>query len=213
QNHPVKYSFSSEDLKLWYNPQLLEKVFYNVLMNAFKYADENTTIFIDTDIISMEGSDYSDKVDRNFNEAFVISIFNKGDNLPEDKLEKIFEPFYRLKNTHSTHSSGIGLSLNKMIMKLHHGDIWAENVDGEGLSFKILLPVGSEHLQENELTPVEPETGIEFADNEKKYTILLVEDNSEIRYYLKSRLSNLYQVYDCDNGYDALKVLRKKDIS
>lgn len=224
QSHKVIFTPPTDELKVWYNPQLLEKVFYNVLMNAFKYSEDNTPIVIDTAIVPMDKPPFAGKSDRRFDEALLISLFNEGENLPEDKLEKIFEPFYRLNKAHSEHSSGIGLSLNKMIMQLHHGSIWAENIPGKGIMFKILLPLGCDHLQEKEFADSDIENTDEQTlppshhknketGTEKSPSLLLVEDNNEIRNYLKSKLSPYYTLYDCSNGKDALKIVKSKDIS
>lgn len=222
QNHSISLTITDKDLNCWYNPQLLEKVFYNVLMNAFKYSKENSPIIMESQIVSAEAVASHIKTNRDFKEALVISIFNEGDTLPEDQLGKIFEPFYRLKRTHSEHSSGIGLSLNKMIMQLHHGDIWAENTEDKGVTFNILIPIGCDHLDKEELAAANQKISEDYTKtpvvkkepvSEKKPSILLVEDNNEIRNYLKSKLSSYYTIYDCDNGNDAIRVLKSKDIS
>lgn len=225
QNHPVRFVSSLKELKLWFNPQLMEKVFYNVLMNGFKYASDNSEIDIFAEEVTM--TDYLDKYTDNkgFKKAFLVTLYNEGDCLPENKLEKIFEPFYRLNDLHNQHSSGIGLSLNRMIMQLHHGNIWAENKEGKGIAFKLLIPIGNIHLRPEEIAPgkanfqgdivsidLKSVTKNEQA-NEKKFTLLLVEDNNEIRSYLKSKLDSHFVVYDCCNAEDALKILKSKYVS
>ena len=228
QNHPLKIHLPETELIAWYNPQLLEKVFYNVLMNAFKYSNEESVISLNVDVITLNKSPYRERVDERVKEAILISVFNEGDIIPEDKLEEVFEPFYRLKNTKSQQGTGIGLSFNRMIMRLHHSDIWVENIDDTGVVFKFLIPIGKDHLREDELcdeteqehrlilTPsVAPKTepAMERPKVEKELrTLLVVEDNNEIRQYLKSKLATIYNVFDCDNGHEALEIIHRREI-
>ena len=228
QNHPLKIHLPETELIAWYNPQLLEKVFYNVLMNAFKYSNEESVISLNIDMITLDKSPYRERVDERVKEAILISVFNEGDIIPEDKLEDVFEPFYRLKNTKSQQGTGIGLSFNRMIMRLHHSDIWVENIGDTGVVFKFLIPIGKDHLREDELcdeteqehrlilTPsVAPKTepAMERPKVEKELrTLLVVEDNNEIRQYLKSKLATIYNVFDCDNGHEALEIIHRREI-
>lgn len=228
QNHPLEVSLPDEEPKLWYNPQLLEKVFSNVLMNAFKYSRSGSTIVLNAAITDMDSGPYRDKTDRQIAQAVLVSVFSESHNIPGDELEKIFEPFYRLENTHNEESSGIGLSHNRMIMRLHHGDIWAENIEGKGIVFKFLIPMGKEHLGEEELsksplgeyplpcaapTAGKPCLPVRHPDSGKGIrTLLIVEDNDEIRCYLKNKLALWYNILDCKNGSEALSILRKKDV-
>ena len=228
QNHPLKIHLPETELIAWYNPQLLEKVFYNVLMNAFKYSNEESVISLNIDMITLDKSPYRERVDERVKEAILISVFNEGDIIPEDKLEEVFEPFYRLKNTKSQQGTGIGLSFNRMIMRLHHSDIWVENIGDTGVVFKFLIPIGKDHLREDELcdeteqehrlilTPsVAPKTepAMERPKVEKELrTLLVVEDNNEIRQYLKSKLATIYNVFDCDNGHEALEIIHRREI-
>lgn len=228
QNHPVEVHFPDAKLKVWYNPQLLEKVFYNVLMNAFKYSKDESMIFLNVEVVDLSESLYRGKVDERVKEGVLVSIANEGATIPEDKLEEVFEPFYRLKNAKGQIGTGIGLSFNRMIMRLHHSDIWVENRGDKGVVFKFLIPMGKDHLQENELSD-EPESGqpLTFTlpalpklttDSERPKvekglrTLLLVEDNEEIRQYLKSKLAIIYNVFDCDNGREALEIIRRREV-
>lgn len=115
-----------------------------------------------------------------------------------------------------------------MIMRLHHSDIWVENIDDTGVVFKFLIPIGKDHLREDELcdeteqehrlilTPsVAPKTepAMERPKVEKELrTLLVVEDNNEIRQYLKSKLATIYNVFDCDNGHEALEIIHRREI-
>ncbi|MGM9735665.1 MAG: two-component regulator propeller domain-containing protein [Candidatus Cryptobacteroides sp.] len=223
QNRHIEYDLPEGPLEIWYNPQLMEKVFYNVLINAFKYSDEESTIRIGVEVIGMEGSRYAGRTDRTVSEAVLTTISDKGNKIPEGEIEEIFEPFYRLKSDEGRPGTGIGLSFNRMIMRLHHGDIWAENTD-DGVAFRFILPVGSEHLQAGEMSEEKCDTSVLAVQDEEpsqerteprqtgydeKRTILIVEDNDEVRKYLKDKLSAIFNIVDCANGNDALELLNK----
>lgn len=221
QNHPLEISISSDtELCLWFNPTLMEKVFYNVLMNAFKYSSEESPILLTTTLIDLEESEYRSRVDVHVKTAVLIAVSNKGTSIPEDKIEEIFQPFYRLGNSLDRTGTGIGLSFNRMIMRLHHSDIWAESTT-EGVAFKFAIPVGCSHLEDSELavrtedTHVFDSCSLETVEDAARYestyssskTLLIVEDNDEIRKYLKDKLSVSYKTMDCSNGREALEIL------
>lgn len=220
RNHPLKLEVSDNIPGLWFNPHLMEKVLYNVIMNAFKYSYDESTITISVDKIDSEGCIYRDHIQVNASEAVVISVFNNCEAIPPEHLEEIFKPFYRLDRTErdSSEGSGLGLSFNRMAMRLHHGDIWAENTT-TGVVFRILLVVGKEFLSEDELSQetVVPDIDmpVTLADEPsrlQRYTILIVEDNAEIRSYLHDKLSTIFNVIDCSNGAEALKLLDSEDV-
>lgn len=214
QNHQLTVNLPADSLILWYNPKLMEKVFHNVIMNAFKYSAKESEIRIDVEMVELDGGAYRDKVDALVKTAAMVSVYNKGEHIPEDKLEAIFEPFYRLEASLSQVGSGIGLSFNRMIMRHHHSDIWAENTP-DGVVFRFLIPEGNAHLSKDELLQAEDRNvkddagAYGFSPENNMRTLLIVEDNSEIRAYLKGKLSSVYNVTECENGREALEILNR----
>ena len=220
---PLELHLPEDGIMLMINPKLMEKVFGNVLMNAFKYSVEESVIQISAEVTDMDGSPYRNRTDSIVDKAVLVSISNEGEHIPEDRLEEIFEPFYRLKSSLNLPGTGIGLSFNRMIMRLHHGDIWAENTQ-DGVVFRMLLPVGTAHLSPEELAvtpgmsrmsddaPADLEEDDDQCVASGSGTLLVVEDNAEIRQYLKDKLSVHYNVITCDNGSEALEILRRMGI-
>lgn len=219
---PLELHLPEEEVMLMFNPGLMEKVFGNVLMNAFKYSEDDSVISISAEMLDMKESPYRTRCDRIVDRAMLVSIADMGEHIPEDRLEEIFEPFYRLKSALNLPGTGIGLSFNRMIMRLHHGDIWAENT-ADGVVFRMLLPAGVSHLSPEEMSdsrdtlqPLEY-AAVELQDDDRESmnpefrTLLVVEDNDEIRKYLKDKLSGRYNVVDCDNGREALEILHRMD--
>lgn len=162
---------------------------------------------------------------------FEISVIDNGIGLVPDKIEKIFERFYQIDNdvTQSNFGTGIGLHLSKSLIELHHGTIKAENrTDCSGSKFTVRLPLGCDHLKADEL--IDPEevsisTDLTLHDNysikedinsetekdekiksKTKYKILIVEDEEDIKNYLKEELKKFYHILTCENGKKALEI-------
>ena len=123
-----KINFTSDEKTILYaDPDKLSRVFNNLLKNAVNYSKENTDI--DISILNKE------------NQA-TVKITNKGKQIPKEKLDKIFEKFYRLDSsrTSKTGGSGLGLAIAKEIVELHGGRIYAES-DMKETTFSVILPI------------------------------------------------------------------------
>jgi DNA-binding response OmpR family regulator len=148
-----------------------------------------------------------------------ISVSDNGKGISAQNLGKIFDPFYQVCDGQHVASTGtgIGLSLSKGIIELHSGSISVQSSPGKGTTFKVLLPRGKKHLLENEkindfrdeedhthylLPPdadeIDNETVIEV--NHEFHTVLIVEDNYEVRNYIKTHLKDTYNLLEAENG-------------
>ena len=203
-----------ETVDLWIDQSNFDKIIFNILSNAFKYTPDGGTVRISI-------SKTEDNVE------FVIE--NSGEQIAEKHLEKIFERFYQTDVRDAKMGSGVGLHLTKMLVSLHHGEIKAYNTD-EGVAFKVIIPAGNAHLSAEEMTKSENHKDLytknsamqeersstedilysrhEGPDEESKHnktrkTIILVDDDSEMRAYLRQELQAIYNVEVCSNGKDA----------
>lgn len=123
-----KINFTSDEKTILYaDPDKLSRVFNNLIKNAVNYSKENTDI--DISILNKE------------NQA-TVKITNKGKQIPKEKLDKIFEKFYRLDSSRTikTGGSGLGLAIAKEIVELHGGRIYAES-DMKETTFSVILPI------------------------------------------------------------------------
>lgn len=123
-----KINFTSDEKTILYaDPDKLSRVFNNLIKNAVNYSKENTDI--DISIINKENQ-------------VTVNITNKGKQIPKEKLDKIFEKFYRLDSsrTSKTGGSGLGLAIAKEIVELHGGKIYAES-DMKETTFSVILPI------------------------------------------------------------------------
>nr|WP_302830908.1 two-component regulator propeller domain-containing protein [uncultured Bacteroides sp.] len=220
----IRFTFEHEMpiLKAWVDLNNFDKVLMNILSNAFKYTPEEGEIQVSL----TTGRDAARR--DALREYFQIVVTDSGIGIDRNMIERIFERFYQIDNdvTKSNFGTGIGLHLSRSLVQLHHGIIFVENrEDVSGSRFIIRLPSGSAHLRADELETIEveeikhyssPATTLAKLEEEllekdepkagKAKThlhILVVEDEEEIRSYLKSELSDEYKVETCNNGKEA----------
>ncbi len=214
-------------LKVWIDLNNFDKILLNVLSNAFKYTPEGGKITVS---LSTGRNENTRGILKNY---FEIVVADTGIGIDQDKIEQIFERFYQITNdmTQSNFGTGIGLHLAKSLVILHHGTIRAENrEDGNGTRFIIRLPLGSNHLKADELedpdenivkAPVTnmlsllaEEQSVETAPKQRaksRYRVLVVEDEEEIRGYIRDELSGDFRIHESTNGREALEfILREK---
>lgn len=211
------------------DPRKIEKVVINILSNAFKFTKPEGTIKIEVNDVAENSSDtYPDGYLR-------INVSDNGIGIKEDKISKIFDRFYQAEKSSGEHfeGTGIGLALSKEFVELHSGDIYAESNEGKGTMFIVHLPLGKNHFKSDEeiidytdylkttvgYEPVKHpgkgnlgfdsvESGSEIAG--KKTVVHLIEDNADVRSYLKEYLSPEYEVIESENGDDGIKTARSR---
>lgn len=212
--------------ELWIDQGNFDKIIFNILSNAFKYTPENGTISIH--ISGVIANDGVLKVSAG--EYVEFTIRNSGSSIDERYLDKVFDRFFQVDVKDAKVGSGVGLNLAKMLVELHHGDIRAYNTK-EGMAFSVRIPCGSEHLSATELTKPTNHKDLytkslsqdaEFSESKEdvsagmavaeepdtklaksKKSIVLVDDDTEMRAYLKLELQSLYNVETCSNAKDA----------
>jgi signal transduction histidine kinase/ligand-binding sensor domain-containing protein/CheY-like chemotaxis protein/AraC-like DNA-binding protein len=233
QRKNIQFSFDHKDeaLKAWIDLNNFDKILLNILSNAFKYTPENGEIKVELST----GKDESAR--GPLRKYFEIVISDNGIGINRDQIEKIFERFYQINNdlTNSNFGTGIGLHLSRSLVELHHGTIKAENrEEGPGSRFIVRLPLGCDHLKADEFeNPEDSESAvpasihhsvinavdqfeIESETKNKKirprtrFKVLVVEDEFEIRQYIKEELSGEYKISECSNGKEALEIALKE---
>ncbi|MBO7591389.1 MAG: response regulator [Prevotella sp.] len=220
KNKNVLFHFdcNEERIMAWIDRGNFDKIVINILSNAFKFTPTGGEIRI--------------RLTASEKEA-VISVYDNGEKIPEDKLERIFERFYQSPSSANDRNigTGIGLDLTRSLVELHHGSIEAHNnPTGPGCEFTVTIPLGNEHLTAEEMVTDEEE-GEETAESiiteeeqqpeeeapvsadlpkvGKRQKVVIVEDDSEIRDYLTEALSNDYDITGCENGKEGLSAVLK----
>ena len=189
-------------VKVWIDRNKLDKAIANLLSNAFKYTPNGGEIIVR---ITME----EDNKVR-------LYVIDSGKGFAADaNTSKLFERFYQGGNSADMHlgGSGIGLNLCRSIVRLHGGEVYAENrTDGKsGACFTIELLKGKEHLKPDQIyleeTQEKGEVKTKRAQANRNNKILLVDDDIEICRFIKTELSDWYRFVICNNGKEALKQL------
>jgi signal transduction histidine kinase/DNA-binding response OmpR family regulator len=194
----------------------LTKVISNLLSNAFKFTPSSGYITI----LVKKG-----EPDLKYTEGYAeILVTDTGIGIEEEHLPKIFNRFYQVDNsvTRDYEGSGIGLSLTKELVELHHGDISATSQPGCGSSFVVRLPLGKSFLGPKEIDTLlvnkdqfSSLESPELNSNELmehngagrlNHKILLVEDNADMRYYLREGLKEQYTILEAADGKEGLMV-------
>ena len=205
----ISYTFTSsiKQCTLWIDPDLLEKVFFNLLSNAFKFTPEGGSVRIE---LTEEG-------DRVF-----IQVIDTGSGIQPANLPHLFDRFYTEDRSMGT---GIGLHLVKEYIHMHGGEIHVESEPGQRTTFTVCLRKGKAHFEDSDLmeTSVSHQAyeASRLDDSETKeilsktypYTILITEDDDEVRCFLERELSLHFKIRTAANGKDALRVLEEEEIS
>jgi len=196
-----------DHFQCFFDRDLIEKVVYNLLSNAFKFTPPHGTVEIEVKSIWKEETQIAN-----------IIIKDSGKGIPDDQKKKIFERFFHSKDKYS---SGIGLHLSYTLVKAHRGEInVADSIYG-GTEFIVSIPVSRDSYDENELFESEekivyqerilPEPISEIKeDSLEKESILIVEDDHDLRVYLKNVLQAKYNVFEASNGLKGLNTAVKK---
>ena len=201
----LTFNSSDESIICLFDKSLMEKVLFNFLSNAIKNTPNGGKI----DVSLSRNEKYN---------MLLVEIIDTGIGISPEDLKKIFVPFYQVSQSEHAHSgTGLGLSLSKSIIELHHGKVWAESDGKNGSAFKFTLPLSETAFQSDEIAPdLEDENTLQYtietseedlqeeATTEIKYTILIVEDNPDVRKYIKISLEKTYNILEANNGEDGL---------
>lgn len=206
----------------WFDKSLLEKVVFNLLSNAFKYTASGESVLMEVSEVTLKELDPKriDGLYKDENSQYVIlKVKDSGKGIEEGEADKIFTPFYQIPETSGINLSGtgIGLSLVYTIVQLHRGVIYVDNTETKGACFVVILPVSRSAFSEEQIESREIDKIAEITNTEDisvslpvtenkdqpKYKILLVEDDKDVRDYLKKSLEAEYIVIEAADGVRA----------
>lgn len=207
EEHHIRLEFKAmkNPLFLWADEDKFEKILLNLLSNAFKYTPDNKTIKI--------------LIEEDEQHIF-ISIIDEGVGIEEKFRNSIFQRFENIadKNLFNRSSTGIGLSLVKELMEMHKGTIEVKSEVGKGSSFTVGFLKGKEHFDENVEFLMDDNTAGDMAavDDKvpttpgkdgfrEKLSLLIVEDNVELRSFLRSVFQSSYAILEASNGEEGIQ--------
>lgn len=213
----IKFSLSIEpdQIEGYCDSDKLDKIIFNLLSNAFKYTADGKEIYVE--VKSFQQNDHT---------YLQIIIRDQGRGIEKKEQKRIFTRFYNDKLSEAGLSNGIGLSLVKELVELHHGSIELESEIKIGSTFTVVIPIDKYSYSDEERTNHPISTGNNISvleidtnkeiilDNEliSKYNLLLVEDNEELLSLMQNILSRQYNVFTAQNGNLALKVINQHAI-
>lgn len=205
----------AEEYTVTADREKVERIVYNLLSNAFKFTDGNGGGYVHV------------RLSRRDDGHVEISVSDNGEGISAEHINNIFNSFYQADVHHS--GSGIGLMLSKAFAELHGGSVSVSSAAGKGSVFTVILPVSQKDGAGVLAEPYSPEIS-HFRDgavydasqeslsselfidedmSESKKTVLVIDDNQDVRSYLKSMLSFDYNVLEASNGQEGLKTARK----
>lgn len=209
----IQYRFTAEkgDYNVVADAEMMERITYNLLSNAFKFTPENGSISICMKKLS--------------DDILCIKFSDTGVGMPAEHVKHIFESFYQIDVHHA--GSGIGLALVKAFVELHHGNISVESKEGNGTVFTIEIPTkqdgeiyseinrkavlnnlkeGAIVMADQESLTVDNTTANKENKEKTKDVVLIIDDNQDVRDYVKTLLNDTYSVIEAGNGSEGLKL-------
>ena len=209
KNITIHFECQDTNLKGYFDQDKLEKILSNLISNAIKYNRENGTVMITVE---------------NVIDGFLkVEVKDSGIGISNQEINNIFNRFYRVADNNS-HGSGIGLALTKELIELHKGEISVSSIVDVGTSFIIRFPVDRNHYTEEELIQKENSAStwnyVDILDIEQevnelkephqpdpdKKTILIVEDNSDLRMFIANIFSEDFEILEAPNGEEGYKL-------
>lgn len=204
-----------ESFTAYFDPDKMDKILYNLLSNAAKYNREGGTVLVDLNLEKEK-------------QQAILTVKDNGNGMSIEAQKNLFKRFYegdyRKFNTIGT---GIGLSLTKDLVELHGGEISAESVEGEGSTFKVVIPISRDAYRDDQIddtyTPMYQSAESlqstliakdEFKEpaKEKSHSLLLVEDNEELLQLMNKLLGYEYNTYTAQTGKEAVEIIEQEDI-
>ena len=217
-NITLKFEANKDYVPVLFDPEKMEKIFYNLISNAIKFTPEKGEIKITI---------------NQFDSVVEIKIADTGKGISPENLRNIFDRFYQVdgSNTREYEGTGIGLALAKELIELHKGRIQVISSLNEGTEFTITFPVINTKEIPSKNTLIEPLNSAEYSDELKNYSseetnmtaiqtdeeninlreiILIIEDNADVRSYIREQFENEYRISEAVNGEEGLAAAQEE---
>ena len=216
----LNFQFLAEDtsFEMAFDKEKVEKIYFNLLSNALKFTPQEGSINV-----SLTKEDLP--LPPSKGEVAVLRVFNSGSYIPKDKQNEVFEHFYKINP--DSEGSGIGLALVQALVASHNGTISVESTEGEGTTFVIRLPFSQEQVSAKavydsnyiethlDLLPSLPASAEKLKlptaspSAPEKPTVLIVEDNEDMRQFIRYILSDSHNLIEAENGEEGFEVAKK----
>lgn len=208
KNVDIEIKIENDEFMMFFDPNIITIIINNLMSNAIKYTNEGKII------LSLS------KEERNGNNYTIIKVSDTGYGISEDALPHIFERYYQAKGKHQASGTGIGLSLVKSLADIHEAEISVESKLNVGSTFTLTLLTDNDYPnakhKENINTEINCNTDntkdikSSVEDEDNKPILLIVEDNDDIREYIKSSLDEVHTVLTASNGKEGWEIAKNK---
>lgn len=216
-NIRFKFRIPGDEFRTYYDQDKIEKIVYNLLSNAFKFTPVGG-------IIESSIKIYQDHHPN----VIEISVKDSGPGIPVEMAEKIFDRFYQLEGSYRMDlgGTGIGLSLARELVKMLHGEIFLNSKPGQGSEFTVTIPIGFEHLQQEEYilrewndinesfvtmhavmpydSPGYEDQTINVGETSERPQILIVDDSADLRGHIIQNMEDRFLLYEAGDGKEGL---------
>jgi signal transduction histidine kinase/ligand-binding sensor domain-containing protein/DNA-binding response OmpR family regulator len=211
-------------IALYFDRDKAEKIFINIISNAIKFTPSDGSVSVELSI--KKGATPS---------AVDIAVYDTGIGIPSDQLQYVFDRFYQVggASSYEREGTGIGLALVKELVELHRGTVTVASEIGKGSVFTVSFPLGKEHLSPDEITDQNEDTydsDSRFGDNgdyieevaespgelietqtkEDETLILIVEDNKDLREYIREQIIHKYTILEAKDGADGFEIASER---
>lgn len=224
--YEIEYQFVAEETELigWYDVDILEKILFNLLSNAFKYTKEKGEITLKVELVK---DAVPEVATTQFPKGKYIKciVRDNGIGIPKQDLNNIFDRYYQATKSYTNQipGTGIGMELVQKLVERHHGIISVKSKENVFTEFVFYLPISKNRYKKKEIAEkgmplkknfiknseyqVIEEVSLEFdakttTKNSNKPKILIVEDNPDLRLMLKEELSDTFQIIEAENGQE-----------
>ncbi|MCX6333350.1 MAG: ATP-binding protein [Bacteroidia bacterium] len=199
-----------------FDPDKIKTILNNLISNALKYTDEGGSVSVNLSLLFADPEEES--LNNQQEEQYIeISVKDTGKGISNTNIEKIFTRFFRVDSKDESTGTGIGLSLVKELVKLHKGTIDVISKPGKGSKFIVRLPFETE--EPDELSYKHEDSSPEkirkthksslqsdYIEESNAHIMLIVEDNQDVRYFIRSHFEPVFSVYEARNGQEGLDI-------
>ncbi|HEY9170027.1 MAG TPA: two-component regulator propeller domain-containing protein [Lutibacter sp.] len=197
----IKFSYKIKPItSAWFDKDIVEKIVTNLLSNAIKYTPKNGRIHISANTKESQ---------------VIIKVTNNGNILTNDDMTNLFKRFYQANKT--SEGVGIGLALVKELTNIYHGSISVQRIHKDDIQFIVMFPFEKEYFDTSEIYDVEPVLNDDYTGESINLMqskpnskgdlplMLIVEDDADIRHFIKSIFKNDYKIFESKNGQEGIE--------
>jgi signal transduction histidine kinase/ligand-binding sensor domain-containing protein/AraC-like DNA-binding protein len=231
EQNNIRFKLYSHEpsIELWFDPDKIEKIISNLLMNAFKFTQHHGSVEVTIENETINPKNRNIYTKNNVEPKMVkINVKDTGMGIAKDELKYIFQHYYTSNHTHNYNGTGLGLELTKTLVELHGGTITVESTEGKGSIFSFSLYKGNKHLKRNQKSESKiiaekyinevdfsellfesynsPEISEHDSTSANKPLVLVVEDDNDLREFMRENLSAKYNVLLAKDGKEGLSL-------